>query len=233
MNYCPIFPMYVPCLQTTNLSCRPKPKTSVFSVHPENPVTPQPGSLPAQLRLSGCSCRHTLTLLGGHRLWAGFLTLFSRRRLENSRVNPHPCAKILMLTTFPTSNIFTAFECLSAWRRSLLKGPWAPRDSPETEFIGKKRGEIILSLDFRQHLLHAAGRGRRRYTGQGGQAQTAPWRHTEEGSALLLVVSPSHLLGIYNAFCVPVTPSLLGYTVIPVLSSRFAGKPGLKRNSVL
>lgn len=46
---------------------------------------------------------------------------------------------------------------------------------------------------------------------------------TEEVSALFLVVSPSHLLGIYNALCVIVTSSLLGYTVTPVLSSRFAG----------
>lgn len=41
----------------------------------------------------------------------------------------------------------------------------------------------------------------------------------QEMSAPVLVVSPSLLLGIYNAFCVVVTPSFLGYIVTPVLSS--------------
>lgn len=236
MNYCFIFPMYVPCLQTTDISHRSKPKTPVLSAHPENPVTPPPASPPAQLRLSGYFCRgcqgqaHSHSALWAHAL--GRVAEFahdSKRRLENSRANTHPCAKILMLTTFPTSNMFNAFECLSAWRRDLLKGPWAPRDSPETEFIGKKRGEMVLSLDFRWHLLHAAGRGRKKYRGEGSQAQTAPWSHAKEVSALVLVVSPSLLLGICNALCVIVTPSFLGYIVTPVLSSRFAGNTSTEK----
>lgn len=132
MNYCFIFPMYVPCLQTAGISHRSKPKIPVLSVHPENPVTPQPASPSAQLGLSGYSCRDCQGQAHTHSaLWAqalGRVSQFvhdSRRRLENSRANTHPCAKILTLTTFPT-HTFNAFECLSAWRRDLLKGPWVP-----------------------------------------------------------------------------------------------------------
>lgn len=49
----------------------------------------------------------------------------------------------------------------------------------------------MLSLDFRQHLLHAAERGGKRYRGERNQAQTAPWSHAKEMSAWVLAVSPS------------------------------------------
>lgn len=130
MNYCFSFPMCVPCPQTIDISHRSKPKTPVFSVHPENPVTSQPASPPAQLRLSGYSDRdrHTFTLLCGLRLWAGFLCLLMRAEggWRTAEQNTHLCARILMLTAFPSSSTLNAFECFSAWRRDLLKGPSAP-----------------------------------------------------------------------------------------------------------
>lgn len=51
----------------------------------------------------------------------------------------------------------------------------------------------------------------------------------QEVSALVLVVSPRLLLGIYNALCVVVTSSLLGYFVTPVLSSRFAVNTSIEK----
>lgn len=69
---------------------------------------------------------------------------------------------------------------------------------------------MVLSLDFRQHLLYAAGRRGKRYRGERNQAQTAPWSHAKKcqlGFWRLVQV----LLGIYDALCLAVTPSLLGY----------------------
>lgn len=63
--------------------------------------------------------------------------------------------------------------------------------SSGAEFIGKKRGEMVLSLDFRQRLLHAAGRGGKRFGGERNQAQTALWSHAREVSTRVLAVSPS------------------------------------------
>lgn len=80
MNYYFIFLMYVPCLQTIDISHRSKPKTPVFSVHPENPLTLQSASPPAQVRLSGYSCRdcqgqaHTHSVLWAQAL--GRISLF-------------------------------------------------------------------------------------------------------------------------------------------------------------
>lgn len=50
---------------------------------------------------------------------------------------------------------------------------------------------MVLSLDFRQRLLPAGGRGGKRYGGERNQAQTAPWSHAKEVSARVLAATPS------------------------------------------
>ena len=48
----------------------------------------------------------------------------------------------------------------------------------------------MLSLDFRQQLLHAVGRGGKRHKGERNQARTALWSHAKVVSARVLAVSP-------------------------------------------
>ena len=72
---------------------------------------------------------------------------------------------------------------------------------------------MLLSPDFRQSLL-CWWKWREAIQGKRNQAQTSLWSPAREVSALILAWSPSlPLAAIYDALCLAVTPSLLGYIV--------------------
>lgn len=147
MNYGFILLMYVPCLQTTDISHRSKPKTPVIVSPPRKPCNPPTclSPCPAQaLRvflqgLSGTGT-HSLCFVGTGSGQGFSVCSWQQKEAgeQNGRVSTHPCAKILMLTIFPTSNTFNAFQCLSSWTRYLLKGPWAPETLWRLNLLGKK-----------------------------------------------------------------------------------------------